>query len=314
MRSPETCRRHAETAGRRGVSVALLFGVREPDTDFREKIRSVWASGKRKGVSGFLDRQRGARYTPVAPGCKRLREDPGAHLMGRPSKSVALAALVAASCGGQWEAERTPGRVDAAPLMAVVTQSSNAGMTELRSGNLAGARSAFELALGADPNQVAALNDLAVAYYLEERFDAARQLLDEVVARGGAREQQAALVNLGELCALDGYVSAAQAHLASARGLDPTRPEPLYALSLLSDARGDGASARAQLKEALRLDEGGRARQGLAFAYPEERLHLEALLAELVGDREEASVRWREIETGRFAVLAAAARRHLGGP
>jgi len=63
-----------------------------------------------------------------------------------------------------------------------------------------------------------------VSYYLDGRFEAARQLLDEVVARGTPREQQAALVNLGELYALDGYVSAARAHLESARALARQNP------------------------------------------------------------------------------------------
>ncbi len=196
-------------------------------------------------------------------------------------------------------------------MLAMLSSPGGSGTAELRSGDLAGARLAFESALGADPDRVAALNDLAVAYYLDGRFDAARQLLDEVVARGGAREQQAALLNLGELYALDGYVSAAQAHFASARGVDPGRPEPFYALSLLSDARGDSPGALALLRYAVRLDEGGRARRNLAFAYSEERLHLEALLAEAAGEREQAAARWREIKVGRFPVLAAAAQRHL---
>ncbi len=229
-------------------------------------------------------------------------------------RHATLAALALAACGGQMELPRAPGRGDAAPVLAMLASPSGAGTTELRAGDLAGARMAFEAALGADPDRVAALNDLAVAYYLEQRFDAARQLLDEVIARGAAHEQQAALVNLGELHALDGYVSAAQAHFASARGVDPGRPEPLYALALLSDARGDTLGALAQLREAVRLDEGGKARRGLAFAYAEERLHLEALLEEAAGEREQSAARWRDLKAGRFAVLAATAQRHLEEP
>jgi tetratricopeptide (TPR) repeat protein len=226
---------------------------------------------------------------------------------------AAAAGLALAACGGQVEATPRVGRGEPTPVLGTLA-SSGAGTVELRAGDLAAARAAFESALGADPERVAPLNDLAVSYYLEGRFDAARRLLDEVVARGAAREQQAALVNLGELYALEGYVSAAQAHLESARGIDAGRAEPLYALAMLSDARGDRAQALSTLRQALRLDEGGAARAALTFVYPEERLHLEALTAEVQGERDLAGARWRELKAGRFAALATAAARHLDEP
>ena len=107
-----------------------------------------------------------------------------------------------------------------------------------------------------DPDRLAALNDLAVSYLIEGHADAARRLLDEVVASGTPREQQAALVNLGELYAAEGYVSAAQAYLETARAIDPARPEPWYALALLADGRGDLDLAASTLSEALRLRRG----------------------------------------------------------
>ena len=229
----------------------------------------------------------------------------------RPWRTVALAALALAACGGPVEA--TP-RAAATPLCATVASAPGAGSAQILAGDRAQARAAFESALAQDPDRLSALNDLAVSYYLDGRFEAARQLLDEVVARGTSREQQAALVNLGELYALDGYVSAARAHLESARGIDPGRPEPLYALGLLADARGDSAAALALAREALRLDESGAARQGLTFVYPEERTHLEALLAEALGDRDLALSRWRDLKAGRFPALATAAQRHLEEP
>jgi Flp pilus assembly protein TadD len=226
-----------------------------------------------------------------------------------------LALLALAACGGQVEGSpRAPGQGQATPILATLAATSGPGTSQLKAGDLPAARAAFEAALAADPDRLSALNDLAVSYYLEARFEAARQLLDEVVAKGGAREQLAALVNLGELCALDGYVSAAQAYLTSARGVDARRPEPLYALALLADARGEPAAAQALLREALRLDEVGSARQALAFVYPEERLHLEALAAEASGERDLALSRWRELKAGRFPALAAAAQRHLDEP
>lgn len=229
---------------------------------------------------------------------------------------ISLAAAVGlslAACGGQVEATPRAGRGEPTPVLGTLA-SSGVGTAELRAGDLAAARSAFESALGANPDRVAPLNDLAVSYYLDGRFEAARRLLDEVVARGGAWEQQAALVNLGELYALEGYVSAAQAHLESARGIDAGRAEPLYALAMLSDVRGERAQASAALREALRIDEAGAARAALTFVYPEERLHLEALTAEVQGDRELAAARWRELRAGRFAALAAAAARHQEEP
>ncbi len=204
------------------------------------------------------------------------------------------------------------GRGDGAPLVATLASPGGAGADRLRAGDLAGARAVFEAALGADPDRLSALNDLAVSYVLDGHGDAARRLLDEVVAQGTPAEQQAALVNLGELYSEEGYVSAARAYLETARSIDPQRPEPIYALALLADARGDLAGARQAVRDALRRDEGGAARAGLAYVYPEERVHLEALVAEATGDPA-ARERWRDLATGRFAALAAAAERHLAG-
>ncbi len=223
---------------------------------------------------------------------------------------AAVAAVLLAACGG---ADPRPTRGDALPVLATVASAPGTGADRLRSGDLAGARAAFEAALAANPDGLAALNDLAVSYFLEGHSEAARRLLDEVVASGTAREQQAALVNLGELYAADGYVSAAQAYLETARAIDPARPEAWYALALLADGRGEADRARTAHPVALRLDDGGAARAGFAYVYPEERLHLEALIAERGGDRAEAAARWRELSSGRFAALAAAAERHLAG-
>jgi Flp pilus assembly protein TadD len=217
--------------------------------------------------------------------------------------------LVLAACGG--EPEVPPRRSDGIPLVAVLAAPSATAIGDLRSGRLSEARAQLEEALSADPDGMAALNDLAVSYSLEERFDAARQLLEEVVARGAPAEQQAALVNLGELYALDGYSSAAEAYLTSAKAVDPSRPEPSFALALLADVRGDRDGALALFREALEADRGGLARRDLAFLYPEERLHFEALLAESSGDAGAASARWRELARGRFPALSQAAQRRL---
>jgi len=224
------------------------------------------------------------------------------------STGAALAAALLAACGGP-EA-RVP--ADAAPVLATLASAPGTGSARLRAGDLTGARATYEVALAADPDRLAALNDLAVSYALEGHLDPARRLLDEVVAHGSPREQQAALVNLGELYALDGYVSIAQACLESAHGVDPARPEPLYALALLADARGETETALALLREALRLDEGAAARATFAYVYPEERLHLEALLAEEGGQLVQAEALWRALAQGRFGSLAAAADRRLG--
>jgi tetratricopeptide (TPR) repeat protein len=226
---------------------------------------------------------------------------------------LAIAALLLGACGGPVGAS-PPIRADASPVLGTLAGGDGQGTARLRAGDLAGARALYESELGQDPDRLAALNDLAVSYYLDGRFEAARQLLDEVVARGGAPEQQAALVNLGELYALEGYVSAAQAHFETARGIDPSRPGPLYALALLADSRGEPAASLGLVREALRLDAGGAGRAALAFVYPEERLHLEALVGEALGDRDLSAARWRQLEGGRFAALSAAAERHLEEP
>jgi Tfp pilus assembly protein PilF len=222
---------------------------------------------------------------------------------------LALALLLAA-CGGAEP--RLAARGDGAPVLATLADSSGSGADRLRAGDLSGARAAFEASLARDPDRLSALNDLAVSYVLEGHGDAARRLLDEVVASGDPSEQQAALVNLGELYAAEGYVAAAQAYLETARSIDPASPEPHYALALLHDARGEFAAARASLREALRRDEGGAARTAFAYVYPEERVHLEALVAEQAGDPV-AQERWRDLASGRFQALAAAAERHLAG-
>lgn len=225
--------------------------------------------------------------------------------------AAALGLLVLAACGGADP--RAPAGEAAAPVLAVLATPTGPGPDRLRAGDPAGARAAFEARLATDPDGLGALNDLAVSYLLEGHADAATRLLDEVVAKGDVPEQQAALVNLGELYAAQGYVSAAQAYLETARGLDPARPEPWYALALLADSRGDLERARAALREALARDEGGAARAAFAYLYPEERVHLEALVAEQAGDAGTAADRWRALAAGRFAALAAAAERHLAG-
>lgn len=216
-----------------------------------------------------------------------------------------------AACGGT-EPRAAP-RDQAAPVLSTLSTEPSPGQDKLRASDLSGARASFEANLSRNPDGLGSLNDLAVSYYLEGHSDAARRLLDEVVAKGDVAAQQAALVNLGELYALDGHESAAEAYLETARGIDPARPGPWYALSLLADVRGDLPAARAALREALRLDEGGAARAGLAYVYAEERAHLEALIAEQAGDPGAAAARWRELSAGRFAALAAVAERHLAG-
>jgi Tfp pilus assembly protein PilF len=215
-------------------------------------------------------------------------------------------ALVAA-CGGQDPSVRAGG----VPVAGVLVRESGPGTTELRNGQLAAARSGFESVVRGDPERIDALNDLAVAYHLEGHSEAARQLLDEVVVRGTPREQQAALVNLADLYAAEGFLTAAQAHLDAARAIDAGRAEPAWALALLADARGDAEAGRLA-SEALRLDADGAARRFLVFSSPEERAHFEALLAEAVGDRPLAEARWRELRAGRVPSLAQMAQRHLG--
>jgi len=227
----------------------------------------------------------------------------------RLGKFPPLALLALAACGGAAEL-RPPIRDDATPAAAALASPASLGASLLRAGDLTGARAAFEAELGGDPDRLAPLNDLAVSYYLEGHLDAARRLLDEVVASGRPREQQAALLNLGELCAVEGHAEAARAYLESARGVDATRPEPLYALALLASARGEAVQARGLLREASRLDDGS-GRSALIFAFGEERRHLEALAAEQAGDRAQAEARWRELAAGRFPALAAAAVRQL---
>jgi Flp pilus assembly protein TadD len=224
---------------------------------------------------------------------------------------VALA-LALQACGGADD--RLAVREDAVPVLATLAEPGSAGARQLRAGDLAQARATYEATLAADPDRLASLNDLAVSYYLEGHLDAARRLLDEVVAAGAPREQQAALVNLGELYALDGHAEAAQAYFETARGVDPARPEPVYALALLEDLRGDPANARALVREALRLDVDGAGRAGLAYVYEEERQHLDALLAESAGDRALAQSLWRELSESRLAAIAAAAGRRLAEP
>lgn len=228
----------------------------------------------------------------------------------RAARLIPALGLVLAACGGALDAPAPPSA--GTPLATAVAVPS--GSAALRAGRLQEARAALEASLARDPESPGALNDLAVTYAAQERFDAARQLFEEALARGGAREQQASLVNLAELYALDGYLPAAQAHLDSARAVDPARPEPLYALALLADARGDRTAAVAALQAALDADRSGAARRELVFLYPEARQHLDALLADASGDAALAQARWRELARGRFTSLAQAAARHLEGP
>lgn len=220
--------------------------------------------------------------------------------------------LVLAACGGAGPEDSR--RSAAAPVMAMLADPAAPATVMLMSGRTSEGRAQLEQALAHDPDGMQALNDLAVGYAVDERFDAARQLLEEVLAQGTAREQQAALVNLGELYAIEGYLDAAAAHVASARAIDPSRPEPAYASALLADLRGDRAGTQAALKAAMDADRGGTARRDLAFVYPEERTHLDALVAEASGDSATAGARWRDLARSRFPTMTAAAQRHIEEP
>lgn len=225
---------------------------------------------------------------------------------------AALAGLAVFSCGGQVdESPRAPVRGDASPILATLASGSATGGAQLRAGDLQTARATYEAVLAANPDQVGALNDLAVSYYLAGRFDSARQLFDEVVIRGSAHEQQAALVNLGELYAIDGYLTAAKAHFDSARSIDPSRAAPIYAQALFSDLRGQSSIALSLIREAIKADDAGTARAAFTFAYPDERQHLDALITDAQGDREAAILRWRDLRASRFPALAQTAQRHL---
>ena len=232
--------------------------------------------------------------------------------MPLPRATPAILLVLLAACGG--EVAPQPRRADGTPLLAALAAPSGPASSDLRSGRLAEARSKLEGELASDPDGLGALNDLAVSYSMQERFDAARQLLEEGLTHGGPADQRRSLVNLGELYAIDGYLGAAEAHLTAARAIDPTQPEPSYGLALLADGRGDRAAAASALRDAMGADPSGVARRGLAYLYPEERLHLEALVAEVSGDAAGADARWRELARGRFPVLAQAAQRHLEGP
>jgi Tfp pilus assembly protein PilF len=226
-------------------------------------------------------------------------------------KLAALAALALAACGTGADA-RLGETSEAAPVLAVA--STAATSARLRSGDLAAARVALEADLSNDPDRLDALNDLAVSYCLDGHFDAARRLLDTAVAEGDSRVQQAALVNLGELYALEGYLPAAAAHLETARSIDPGHPVPHYALALLANLRGDTAAAGASLREALRLDAEGTVRDALVTLHPDEALHLDALVALFSGDRPRAEPLLRALAQSRFPTLAAAAERNLAEP
>ena len=97
---------------------------------------------------------------------------------------------------------------------------------------------------------------------------------------------------------------------------------PLIALAALTACGGAEASrlairedstpavARAELREALRLDD-GTARAAFAFPFREGRRLLDGLLAEQAGDTAAASAAWRELADARFPAVAGAAQRHL---
>jgi FimV-like protein len=228
----------------------------------------------------------------------------------RSTRFLLLPALaLLAACGAQDPSVRSGGY----PVAAVLVRASGPGTAEVRSGQLAAARAGFESLVRGNPERMDALNDLAVAYHLDGHSEAARQLLDEVVARGTPREQQAALANLADLYAGEGFLQAAQAHVDAAREIDPARAETAWAQALLADARGDAEASRLAA-EAQRLDGDAGSRRFLVFGSPEERIHFEALSAEAAGDRALSLSRWRELRAGRVPSLAQAAQRHLAEP
>ena len=260
-------------------------------------------------VSGIRSAPERAGYTPpdVVGRSRATLAQPDIHEAERSSRSPCCSPGAAA----RRRASRAPGRRRAGRRDA--RRPVRRGRGPAPGGRPRRGARPFEAALAQDPDRLSALNDLAVSYVLEGHGDAARRLLDEVVATGSVAEQQAALVNLGELYAARGL-------RLRGEGLPRHRPQPRSA------AARAALRARAPRRRARRAR--GRARVAARGA-PARRRGCGARGARLrlprgAGAPRGARRRGRPAIPPRatgggsspaaaFAALASAAERHLAG-
>ena len=240
------------------------------------------------------------RYTELGPRSSTFRQD------SRSAKARRQRVHPARPRRVRRRARAMPRRADAVPAPAVLTSRGR------RLADPAGARARLEATLARNPDELGALNDLAVTYLAEGRADAARQLLDEVVARGGAREQQAALLNLAAIYAQDGYQTA-----ASRARRDGAGDRPLAARAALR-ARAARERARRPRAGARPGARGAAARRGRRRARGVRAVYAGGAAAPRgarsrrpAGTTRAAAARWRELRAGSFPALAAAADRRL---
>lgn len=126
----------------------------------------------------------------------------------------------------------------------------NMGVALRRSGDLAGAESAYRRALEADPKAASAYENLAALLQLRGHPEEAEELL-HVSAGAGSRNPYAYL-ELGDVNLRRGRVDEARRYYRRAMRLYRNRPEPYASLGLAALADGDLEEARHWLKKARR--------------------------------------------------------------
>ncbi len=170
------------------------------------------------------------------------------------------------------------------------------GLVAQRHGRSAEAKEAFLRVIDLDPGNAAAHNNLGTVLYVEHDFLRAGYATEDALSLAQDDEGRSiAEANLGELAALSGRMDAAEAHNDRALELAPETAHPYFALADLYDVTGRPEASRRMAALGVALDPLGASRRLMAFAWPEQELHHDALIAEARGDMKAARRLWTQL-------------------
>ncbi|MCB9539646.1 MAG: tetratricopeptide repeat protein [Myxococcales bacterium] len=169
--------------------------------------------------------------------------------------------------------------------------------------------------LKVDPHNTIALNNLGNVRYMDRDLDAAARQFEAVleVEAPSAQAQSIALANLGELLQLQGAYRDAEALYLEARDAAPEGAWSYMGLASLYDVTGRYDAAVEVMIEGWERDASHLTRLNMHFFEPEWAWQRDALIAEIEGDLDAATLLWKRVLKGDVPALKKAADHHLRG-
>ncbi|MCA9557890.1 MAG: tetratricopeptide repeat protein, partial [Myxococcales bacterium] len=169
--------------------------------------------------------------------------------------------------------------------------------------------------LKVDPHNTIALNNLGNVRYMDRDLDAAARQFEAVleVEAPSAQAQSIALANLGELLQLQGADRDAEALYLEARDAAPEGAWSYMGLASLYDVTGRYDAAVEVMIEGWERDASHLTRLNMHFFEPEWAWQRDALIAEIEGDLDAATLLWKRVLKGDVPALKKAADHHLRG-